>query len=515
MGLIRLGQLKKHSKKLSVSRFVILLLSVFFLVACEKVTQKSAVSINSSAYYTAFQDSVSTDWQTRLNGQVNTGYRPISISFTVENKDAPFSVGFACPSAKGTKPHEVFIFYATPAEMDTVNFNCKRAIDDIALRPLYGKISGVSLPTLVSPQGEKAVLSFSREKTIEGWEAYASMERTGVRDLVAYKRDQFEPEPWKHKTFYLKRKAALEIDEKPEYILADFDGSEIAAYIKDFDLNAISTVNLGGVGAGDVIESRVGFLSDNNSYLPLITSNATSFNFLPAPLKLYTGSLPGFTNQDEFNPGEGHEMQISVLGPTDQQPIRTAYKFFSESNNVTHDLVIPKAVDVQPVVGSANVKEFQQLILNWGAYNDVNAEKTQLYRWHFKGSAAAPHKDYPTSVNTGEVEWIVHVTPGWIKSVSGSNSNYSLILPTDLDVNVKNTKGEAVYTWRQEWSFEPSSSLDWEFAAIVVNDKFSAEDVVEYYLNKNFDILDKAANGTYSASDFVFGESFVRGSVTP
>ncbi|MDX1810593.1 MAG: hypothetical protein R3240_01480 [Gammaproteobacteria bacterium] len=478
------------------------------LFACDVNTpvQKSAVSINSRAFFTVFQEGPGAPFESRLIGQNNTTYRPISISFTVPKPDSPYTVVFVCPS-KGVKPHEVYVFYATPAEMNTINFTCKRAQDEILLRPIYGKISGVTLPTVDSPVAEKARIAFSRDSQIDGWEGFATKVRAGQRDIIALKGAQAASGDIDPSTLYINRGVSQGISEDSVEIDVDFTGADNKAFLADFDAANASTVNISGAAAGETIISKVGFVTTNKSYLELAASSQSSYSFIPVPLGRFQGAVANFTNKAEFNPGEGHELVAEIDG-SDGLPQRKVYKYFTESIGETHNVVIPRALPSQPVVGVRGKSKYQEVILNWNAYNDSAAGNTLLYRWTLQGGKAEPSADYPDESNIGEARWILQVTPGWAKAVNGSSSNFSIVLPTSFTVTGTVDKRPP---WHEEWAFKSAADIEWEFSAVEVKSRFTAEAVVEHFLNGNFDILSKDSSGAYNPNDFEFGEVLARG----
>ena len=271
--------------------------------------QKTAVSIASTAYYTVYRDSANGDWQTRLNSYSNTKYRAFAIAFTVDKPDSPYSVGFVCPSTTGSQGHEVYLYYATPAEMNTLNFSCNQANSDTSQRAYYGKIDGLKIKT--SPNsptaqsvGEKAYLALADTSVVQAWEAYATMEQTGTRDVVGYTQNQEETNAWKHSGFYIRRNAASGTGTDPLQLDISFTSGTNVGYYKPFDPLSQSQVDISGVNSSDVIDASVGFLSTNKTYLPLSQAQGkiTTLNFLPVPLDPYTG---GALNS-EFNPKKGH-----------------------------------------------------------------------------------------------------------------------------------------------------------------------------------------------------------------
>lgn len=497
----------------------LMLVPLMFVSGCEKVATKTAVSINSNAYFTVFQDATGSAWQTRLGSWRNAQYRPITISFTVPNTSSPYGITFACPSTNGNKPHEVFVFYATPAEMDVIDFNCKKSQDDIVLRSIYGKVEGVNISSSENFIGEQARISLSKDVTLNAWEAYAVTLRSGARDAVGFKGEQKLGQQIDQDVFYIHRNAAFGTSSDPQRVDIDFSGDNIAVFAEPFNPANTSVVNVSGISAGEVVDASVGFLSANQSLLTLAKSDQASFSFVPVPLKLFSGSVSNFLNKDEFNPGEGHELIVETRD-IDGKPLRRASKFFTTSNATTHNIVLPQIVPAAPLVGLRNTGEAEEPVVNWSAFSDSAAGVTQLYRWHFNGLAAEPKADQPSNVNVDEVDWTVYVTPGWLKAINGSTQNYSMVIPSEypvfaMDVDPVTNKNFVAYTWRQEWSLKASSALDWEYTAITVGEKFSAKDVIDYILNRQFNILEEGSKGDYSSKDFVFGETYARAKITP
>lgn len=485
------------------------------LTACENKVAKTAVSITTNAYYTAFQDATDGEWLTRLNSHNNNLYRSLTISFTVPDKQSPYAVAFVCPSVSGTKPHEVFAFFGTPSELDVLDFNCKRAQEDILMRPIYGSISDLHVTTTFERNGEQALISLGDGITIKGWEAYAKMARAGIRDVIAYKGRQVVGLPITPEKFYIRREAAVGLTDEFAEVNISFS-EDIAAYTASFNAEDTSSVNISGVSTGEVVTSRVGFLSDNKSFLPLAESNQLNFSFLPVPLETYTGALAGFVNHNEFNPGEGHELVAEIRDVNDQL-VRKVQKIFTHSNSVTHNLVVPQAIAATPVVGFKTQGNIQQPILNWTVFNDTDpAKQTKLYRWELTSNGADPLPEHDVQINPQQVHWIVHVTPGWLAKAANSTQNFSVQLPADFKVarTIKNSKGEDVSAWRQEWSMEATAEVNWEYVAITVSNDFTAKDVVDYFLNRNFDVLIEN-NGEYTPNDFTFAESYARAIAKP
>ncbi len=500
------------------------LLLILLLAGCgNKDAEKRAISVNSNALYTVYKDSTDGDWQMRLNSHANSLYSPLSISFTVPTTDSPYSVAFVCPSTGKNRPHETFLFYATPAEMDLINFKCRRVVEDNLQRPIFGKIKGITIAESDSPQGEKARISLGENLEIEQWEAYAKMASSGDRDVMAYKINQatdLEPKPLPE-NFYLRRQAGVGETSEVLRLDLDFSGGDIFAFARQFDPSKQSTVSIAGVSASDKLENRVGFLSDNRSFLTLAESNESDFDFIPVPLELYTGNEGGLINRDEFNPGEAHELDV-LMRDESGEPLRRLRKFFTVPNTLSHAVVLPKALNSPPVVSLRSGEVLQDIILTWLAFNDPAAGNTGLYRWILQGSAAdvLVAADETATVAkiaaplADDVIWTVNVTPGWLREAANSTNNFSLILPENVKVNLKSANGKDIETWRQEWGFKTNTEVAWEFSAVVVNDGYRASDVIDYLFNKNIDILQETDSGAYMPRDFLFGESFARSSFT-
>ena len=468
-------------------RFVILLLVALTLLmtsACERtVVSRTGVSVDTRAYYTAYQKNPTSPWR-----QINFNNRSYTLetqSFTVDKPTDPYAVVFVCPSKRRDVPHQVFVYYATAAEMTLLDFGCKKPPADIVKKPLYGKIGGVTLADLEDPQaGELVHLALSSTDSLTALEAYAAKVPVGQRDVVAFKGKQIASANVviKPEAFVIAREVSS-LSEASERVDVAF-GSALGGYSADFDPANESSVAITGVNAGEDFSAEVSFLSTNKSLLKLVQTKQQSFQFTPVPLDEFTGAdLGGFFNSNEFYPGEGHELSVTV-GSADGQIEREVRKFFTVSNAATHKLHLPRAIDFSPTLSLQSITQFQKMSMAWPEYEDIAAGKTQLYRWVFDGTAAQVSGEKQPDPIISQVRWYVHATPGWLNLVSETAGNLSLTLPVKYDVDVVRD-GENVDVWPDDWSFRAATTVDWTFSVFSSDEQGDSGAIVEYLLNRN------------------------------
>ncbi len=466
-----------------MKQIVFLLFAVFYLSACDTpVTERVGVSVDTNAYYTAFQKSPTTPW-TQINYN-NAAYEPETLSFTVEELTDSYAAVFVCPSTRRDVSHKVYSYYATAAEMTLLDFTCKKPPGDILQSAMHGTISGVSLATLSNPRGELVHLALSSTQSLVALEAFAAEVPIGKRDVVAMKGLQKIGEniidtPTQFAIF----RGFASLTEKSQR--ADFGFSRsIAGYAADFNTADEATVTIIGTSANDTLLTEVSFLSRNKSLLNLVSTNQISWKFLPVPLDALTNAdLGGFFNINEFQPGEGHELSAIVM-TSDGKADREVRKFFTVSET-SHTLNIPKKIDSSPTLLLNSVDQLQSIDAAWLEYKDSTSGKTQLYRWTFEGTAGKLTGDDAPDVEITKLQWFVHATPGWLNNATRTVGAYSFSLPVKYD-SVVVSNGKKIDVWSDAWSFQSGTPINWEFTAFTTDENGSSGAIIEYLLNRNF-----------------------------
>ena len=481
---------------------------ILLLVACEKViVSRTGVSVDTNAFYTAYQKDPTSSWK-QINYNNDT-FILETVSFTVEEENDPYAVVFVCPSKRRDLPNDVFVYYATAAEMSLVDFRCRKPSDEISTRPVYGKIGGVksaSLSNPHNPQGELVHMALSSTVSLVTLEAYAANIAIGRRDAVAYKGKQsatgnFVEQP---DTFFIARGFTAGLFSDSQKADLGF-GESFTGYTAPFKPESLSTVQLTGQSETDDVSTELNFLSSRKSLLNLVKTNQPTFSFMPIPLDKFTGAdIGGFFNQNEFNPGEGHELHASVMSSAGKVE-REVRKFFTLSDAQSHTINLPKKIDFTPALSLVNNGKYQFINTSWSEYNDSASGKTELYRWIFEGASAKLAGGAKSAVGVTKVRWSVYITPGWMSKVSRTPGSFSLTLPTkyetDVTFVVRDEKRENV--WSDDWSFQENTPVDWELTAFTASEKASAGDVIEYLQNRNF------------AENYSFTEAYFRSSASP
>ena len=465
------------------SYFLPVLLLMLLLGGCENIdiVKRTGVSVDTNAYYTAYQKAPTDAWQQiNFDNKIYTGK---TLSFAMNEPTDSYGVVFVCPSKRRDLPHDIYVFYATAAEMTLLDFKCRKAQDEIVTRALYGKISGVNLATSANSDGELVHIALSSTVSSNVLEAYAEQVPTGRRDAVAYKgkhslAGNFIEKP---EAFLITRNIGSSTSVDSEKINLGFDSG--SSYSANFNFAHESPVTISGKNDTDNMSASVSFLSQNKSLLKLFETTQTSFSFVPIPLDAFTSKVEGFFNQNEFIPGEGHELNATVYS-ADGKIDREVRKFFTLSNAQPHNINLPKAIDFPVSLTPKSTGKYQFIDSTWSEYNDVGSGKTQLYRWVIDGSAADLPADKKPDVEVTKVRWNVHVTPGWISNLSRTSGSFSLTLPVNFESSAQK-RGVSVDVWSDDWSFETGTSLEWEFTAFATSDKGSSGAVIEYLLNRN------------------------------
>jgi len=475
----------KKNKTNSIYRWILLFLLIPLLLACEALSNKvdhSSVSVDTNAHYAVYQKAPTKEWIPITSNNLFFGFK--TVTFTVDDEQSAYGIVFVCPSSRTDRPHEVHVYYSTKAEMSLIDFNCRKPVDEIIEKPLYGNLVGVRMGD-ISTEGEYVRLALSSNVMLDAWEAYAAIVRAGTRDIVAVKGSQPVAGEIEKKDFLIRRKVQLPISDDPFKIDIDFSGSSLSYFNKAFDSDSESTVNITGASAEDVIKANIGFLSRNKTQLNLVSSNQSSFTFLPVPLEEFTGVVNEFVNRFEFNPGEGHELLVSVSA--DDKITREVSKFFTTSEGEVHALNLPKPISAPPLLALRQVGGLQSLALNWRAYQDDASGITRMYRWVVDGFAAPALETKPASVAVEQVRWHINVTPGWLNTFGITSGEYTLVIPTHFEGAPGNVTITDNDFWRQEWSFQTRSPVGWQMSAISVTRDNKAEAVIDYLLNRNFD----------------------------
>ena len=470
-------------KQLVFFKLLVFVVAVLTLAGCNNVpkVERASVSIDTNAYYTAYQKDPGSTWQ-QINFN-NDKFILETLTFTLEEFTDPYAVVFVCPSRRRDLPHDIFVYYATAEEMRLIDFKCRKAPDEIIKRSLYGSINGVQPATISNPQGELVHLALSLNDSFNVLEAYAAVVTSGRRDAVAYKGKHsplgnYVESP---ETFYIRRGIATAITEKAER--RDFGFGEFGGYTADFDPAARSTVNVTGFAATDILSSEVNFLSTNKSLLNLIETTQPTFEFIPVPLDTYTGLHDGFSNANEFNPGEGHELKVSVHSASGELD-REAIKFFTNSTAQSHNIVLPKVINFLPTMSLSKTDKYQSINVAWDEYADPSVGDTRLYRWVFEGQAAKLDDGVQTKVDVSKVRWNVYVTPGWAKKQTRTAGSFVINLPVNY-ISSASVDGKPVNVWSDDWSFQNNTPVSWELTVFSTSDKGSSGAVVEYLLNRN------------------------------
>lgn len=490
-------------KTIRTFKFIAIVGTLIALSACENTTVQTSMTVDSNAYYSAYQRKPTDEW-IALDYN-NARYDITTRTFNVENDSTPYSIVFVCPSSRGDQAHEIYVYYSTAKEMNLIDFKCRRAAADIISKPLYGKILGVKTADKIDPQGELVHLGLSRDVALDVHEAYAAIVTSGSRDIVAYKGKQASdsnavqtPE-----TFIIQRGVSLALTIKPQEIDVDFRDGSSTFYKTSFDPALRSNVVINGLAQNENVSAKVGFLSEKKTYLALARSSSPNFSFIPVPLTA-ADDVESATREN-FKAGEGHELVVNVTD-ADGLISRQVSKFFTESNAVNHSMFLPPAISNQPALSLVNEGDLQQITAAWKPYETGSVEQpTRMYQWVFTGIAAPYLEGQNPRVNVGAVKWIVSITPGWLEGTSNAinNGSFAMRLPMSFDTNVLSQKGDKIYVWRKEWAFRASSPVDWELSAISVSDDANSQDVVDYSLNRNF------------VRNFSFAQVYLRDSITP
>ena len=465
---------------------------IFLLSACEQLrnaVSHTAVTVDTNANYSAYQKTSADSWKVIAEQNSTFGFK--TNTFTVDDPQSAYGLVFVCPSERADLPHEVHVYYSTEEEMELIDFNCRKSLDDIIEKPIYGTIKGVKMAELdgsANPEGEFVKLAVAKDLTLDAWEAYAVMVRTGTRDIVGLKGKQSVTGVIKPEKFLIRRRVQLAASAVPLILDVDFSDDSFLYFSRAFNENARSNVNILGRNDGDVIRSSLSFISRYKTVLNLETSTQDSFSFLPVPLDEYTETINDFTEPSEFNPGEGHELivsEVSVASENKEQVNREVSKFFTNSEGINHEMVLPKAISNQPLVALRNVGDMQSIVLNWKDYQDSAVGKTRLYRWEIEGLAAAPLEKKLPKKNIEQVKWFVSVTPGWLKAVGDTDGNHILIIPTHYKKGASGGEVSVDDSWLKEWGFKHTTSVSWKMSAVSVAHTNTAQEVIDYLLNRN------------------------------
>lgn len=485
-------------------KIVSLLIATLLITSCDSrvVIERVGVSVDTNAYYTAYQKASTSEWnQINFN---NAAYEPETLSFTLEELTDSYGVVFVCPSQRRGVPHKVFAYFATGAEMTLLDFSCKKPPQDVLQSSMYGVINGVTPATLANPQGELVKVALSSTRTVTALQAFAAEVPIGTRDVVAIKGLQKAGENTidTPKQFAIYR-GFTELNEKPQKTDFSFDGSSFAnslpGYSADFNQADESSVVITGVNENDVLLTEVGFLSINKTLINLVSTDQSTAKFLPVPLDEFTNAdLGGFFNLNEFQPSEGHELSATVK-TADGLIEREVREFFTLPISL-HTLNLPKAIDFAPTFLVTNEKALQKINPVWSEYKDDASGKTQLYRWVFEGSAGKLSGKNLPSVEVKGVQWLIHITPGWLSNANRTAGTFSLSLPVKFD-SVATSGGRSVDVWSDSWSFESGTPIDWELTVFVTDEKGSSGAIIEYLLNRNF------------AENYRFSKVYLRSSV--
>lgn len=484
--------------KILISTLIVVLLS-----GCEQIinaVDHEAVTVDTNAYYSVYQKTSSDSWRIMTSDNINFGLQ--TTTFTLGDSQSAFGVVFVCPSRRADRPHEVHVYYSTKAELELVDFNCRKSLDEIIEKPLYGAVKGVAIASSVNPDGEFVRLAMSRDVALDAWEAYAVMVRTGTRDVVGLKGKQAADGLVKSEKFLIRRKVQLAASAVPFPLDVDFSGVDFSFYTENFDENSRSIVNITGKNQGDIIQSNLAFLSRNKTVLDLVSSTEDSFSFLPIPLKKYTQTVDDFVNRFEFNPGEGHELLVSANSSTDGAVTRETSKFFTVSEAVVHEMHLPKAISDanRPSLALVNTGDMQRIALKWNKYQDPESGETKIYRWKVEGLAGEPLPDKKPAEDVGQVNWFITVTPGWLNSVGSTDGKYALVIPTHFENGQSDGSIDKDDYWHKEWGFKASTPVSWQMSAVSAAQNNKAEDVIDYLLNRNI------------GDDLQFSQVYVRSS---
>lgn len=472
-----------------IIKLIIISLSLL-LFACDKVVvvERTSVSVDTNAYYTAFQKNPDEEWN-EINFN-NDAYLPETYTLTIEELNDPYAVVFVCPSDKSHLPHQVFVYYATPQEMRLIDFTCRIAPEEIKYRPVYGKINGVERATLNNPQGELVHLALSNSVSLNILGAYAAEVAKGRRDIVAFKGKHAlnDIEVESPESFLIFRRVTDGANLNALRADAGFTSTD-AGYAAPFNLDARSTVVVNGLNAGEVADSEVRFVSTNKSVLHLVKSKENNFSFLPVPLKASTKELGDtFSNPDEFDKHEGHEINVKVMdnsGNIDRQ----VTKFFTLSNAQQHVVNFPDPLDTMPNLSSQTSGKYQIISATWNEYNDELDGEAKLYRWIFEGQAADPAVDTTSNSSVvanriDNVRWVVNISPAWLKLTNRTPGVFSFSLPKNFISRVERNNS-IVDVWSDDWGFKAGTAISWEFGVYSASDSGNVENIVDYLINRN------------------------------
>jgi len=469
---------------------------VMWLSACEQIKNAfdhSAISVDTNAYYSVYQKNSGDNWRVIVSDNVSFIFK--AITFTLDDSDAGFGVVFVCPSSRADRPHEVHVYYSTKPEMELINFNCRKSLDEIIEKPIYGSVSGVQMADTANPDGEFARLAISNDVTVDAWEAYAAIVRSGTRDIVGIKGKHAGDGGVLPEKFLIRRKLQLAASAVPFSQNVDFSGVDISFYTKNFSESSRSIVNITGKNQGDIVQSNISFLSRNKTVLDMLSSSQDNFSFLPIPLDEFTETIDDFVRTSEFNPGEGHELHVSAQS-TDGSVTREVSKFFTVSEGVVHDMNLPAPIADTPLLALKEIDDMQGISLNWNKYQDVASGNTHMYRWEVEGESAAHLPDKVPTEEIGRVKWHITVTPGWLSAVGATGTNYTLVVPTHYEDGESDGVIDKDDAWRKEWGFRATTPVNWQMSAVSVTytdeddddiEDNNAGDVIDYLLNRNID----------------------------
>lgn len=478
-----------------VSRLISGVLVMLVLSGCPGLfdappEERSTVTVDSNAYYSAFKKSESNEW--RIMRANNASFAPKTMTLTVV-KDAPYGAVFVCPAQRIGEKTTVNIYYATSAEMGFLDFSCRKTLEDTVDLPVYGELTGIEIADLDHPTGDVVRLALSDEVTFDVWESYAANVRTGKRDFVGVK-GVYEDRKFKPKSLLVRRNINVS---KLKSGIVNLDFTEDNARLTAFSEASRSTVNIEGLQAEEQLEADVSFISLNKTSFSLEKSISPNFKFLPMPLEKIIDSSLFSISPDQFYPTEGHVLSVMVKSK-EGLVTRQSLKLFTESNGETHNLHLPKNILTRPQVSSKIENELQAMDLQWARYQDEEQGAARLYQWTIAGVAAKYLEDKEPAFVNDDLEWRLTVTQAWLTAIGAGKENIILSLPTYFEVGDKTGEVTEYDYWRREWSFRPDTVISWEMSVATASADNSTESLVDYLTNKNL------------TDDFQFSQVYIR-----
>ncbi|MDH5301409.1 MAG: hypothetical protein OEW58_08620 [Gammaproteobacteria bacterium] len=423
---------------------------VLVLAGCSG--QKSVTNLNntfnfrSNAYMAAFQDG-NEPWE--LSFTLNEKNLINQRNYTLSNPDGQYAVMYVCPSQFKGRNHEVYLYMLTNAEMRVSSHFCRVAAADRQQFNVSGAVFKAwnNLPPGSDELAQQmAVVALSRDVNMRAYEGYAAAVFGSTHDILAY-LGPLLPDNSVQPLFYYRSQPTF--GSKVNEFTIDFN-AKASQVIPKIVVSAVgmtpATVSIQGETGNEILSSVFGFGSAEETFLPIVTSNAKSFNV--------TGVPPGFfTTKDNGQPAkEGHELHVKAIDKTTKSE-RAVVAFFDQPTDLTVDLpslptgalglaasdLVRKVTDNQEI----KIRKFE---IDLPAYSDSSYGTASLYQLDLRGrsSYSGPARiQWPADSNPPvyvivptELEWHVYVSRGWLKA-HGSNKiqlpDFSSLTGWDFD----------------------------------------------------------------------------------